>query len=86
MRATLRIGQRLRVPANLLARATPRPNPLLSQGRRIRYRVRAGDSLWTIARRFGTTPASIARANELDPDDILRPGRKLWVVARIRPG
>ncbi len=79
-------GQTLKVPANRLARASAAPNPLLSQGRRIRYRVRGGDSLWKIARRFGTTPRAIARANRLSTNAILRPGETLWVLARIRPG
>ncbi|MDX8401322.1 MAG: LysM peptidoglycan-binding domain-containing protein [Mariprofundaceae bacterium] len=86
LRRVLSVGQTLKVPANRLARASAAPNPLLSQGRRIRYKVRGGDSLWRIARRFGTTPRAIARANSLRPDAILRPGDTLWVLARIRPG
>jgi membrane-bound lytic murein transglycosylase D len=82
----LSIGQRLRVPANQLARARPTGNPLLSHGRRIRYKVRAGDSLWHIARRFGTTPAAIARANQMKPQSLIRPGDTLWILARIHPG
>jgi len=82
---TLRIGQTLKVPANILARATAMPNPLLSQGRRIQYKVRSGDSLWKIAERFGTTPQAIARSNQISLETTLRPGDRLWILARIRP-
>ncbi len=81
----LTIGKTLKVPANQLARARPSPNPLLSQGRRIRYKVRSGDSLWSIAQRFGTTPGHIARSNQISMRQLIRPGDTLWIVARIRP-
>lgn len=40
------------------------------------YRVRAGDSLWTIARRFGTTTTALQRANGLASTRI-KVGQKL---------
>jgi D-alanyl-D-alanine carboxypeptidase/D-alanyl-D-alanine-endopeptidase (penicillin-binding protein 4) len=43
------------------------------------YRVRAGDTLTSIARRFHTTVAVLARANALDPDGVLLAGRVLKV-------
>lgn len=81
----LRAGQTLMVPASKLVHARPSPNPLLSQGRRILYKVRTGDNLWTIAKKFGTTPRSIVRANRLNDPSLLRPGDTLWILARIRP-
>lgn len=82
---TLSIGKSLKIPANQLARANPSPNPMLSQGRRMLYKVRSGDSLWTIAKRFGTTPGDIARSNQISTHQLIRPGDKLWIIARIRP-
>jgi len=82
---TLSIGKSLKVPANQLARANPSPNPMLSQGRRMLYKVRSGDSLWTIAKRFGTTPRDIARSNQISTRKLIRPGDRLWIIARIRP-
>jgi membrane-bound lytic murein transglycosylase D len=79
----LSIGQKLKVPANRVAQASPNPNPLLSSGRRIRYKVRSGDSLWRIAHRFGTTPKAIARSNQLSLKTLIRPGDTLWVLARL---
>jgi membrane-bound lytic murein transglycosylase D len=81
----LSIGKQMKVPANQLARANPLPNPLLSQGRRIRYKVRSGDSLWVIAQRFGTTTRDIARSNQISQTALIRPGDTLWIIARIRP-
>jgi membrane-bound lytic murein transglycosylase D len=79
----LSIGQKLKVPANKVARVSPNPNPLLSSRRHIRYKVRSGDSLWRIAHRFGTTPKAIARSNQLSLKTLIRPGDILWVLARL---
>ncbi len=78
-------GQRINVPSRGLNSAHPPLNPLLAQGRRIHYRVRSGDSLWRIAKRFGSTPAAIARANSIRRSKTLHPGDRLWVLARARP-
>lgn len=80
--ATLHIGQQLTVPASTGTIAVARANPLLLRGNRVRYRVRRGDSLWKIARRFGTTPAAIARINNMGLHTPIRPGDTLWVHAR----
>ena len=39
--------------------------------------VRSGDSLWTIARRHGTTVKKLLRWNALSADAVLRPGQRL---------
>lgn len=80
----LSIGQKLKVPANKVAQASPSPNPLLPSGRRIRYKVRSGDSLWRIAHRFGTTPKAIARSNQLSLKTLIRSGDTLWILARLK--
>jgi membrane-bound lytic murein transglycosylase D len=46
-----------------------------------RYAVRAGDSLWLIARRFGVSVASLLQWNALPTRHVLRPGQLLWVAA-----
>ncbi len=43
------------------------------------YRVAEGDTLWGIARRFGTTVDAIAAANGISEADFLRPGQLLQV-------
>jgi serine-type D-Ala-D-Ala carboxypeptidase/endopeptidase (penicillin-binding protein 4) len=44
-----------------------------------RYRVRAGDTLYSIARRFHSSVAALGRANALDPNDILLAGAILKI-------
>jgi membrane-bound lytic murein transglycosylase D len=44
-----------------------------------RYRVRSGDSPWTIARRFGVRLDALLRANSLGERSILRPGQWLRI-------
>jgi serine-type D-Ala-D-Ala carboxypeptidase/endopeptidase (penicillin-binding protein 4) len=46
-----------------------------------RYRVRPGDTLSSIARRFHTTVAAIARANSLKPNGVLFAGAVLEIPA-----
>jgi len=84
LKALLHPGQTVLVPARHLNSASPPLNPLLAQGRRIHYRVRSGDNLWNIAKRFGTTPSAIARANSIRHDKTLHPGDRLWLLARAR--
>lgn len=45
----------------------------------VQYRVHAGDTLTSIARRFHTTVAVLARANALDPDGVLLAGSVLKI-------
>ena len=86
LKGVLSIGKRMTVPAsgNVLA-SSSKANPLLAKGRRIRYKVRNGDSLWTIAKKFGTSTRAIARINQMSANKLLRPGDRLWIVARYRP-
>jgi cell wall-associated NlpC family hydrolase len=49
------------------------------------YRVQQGDTLWNIARRFGTTPERLAALNGMDVDGILSIGRVLQVPAGSSP-
>ncbi len=44
-----------------------------------RYRLRAGDTLWGVGRRFGTRPTAIAQLNGITDPRSLRPGRELVV-------
>jgi D-alanyl-D-alanine carboxypeptidase/D-alanyl-D-alanine-endopeptidase (penicillin-binding protein 4) len=44
-----------------------------------RYKVRPGDTLTAIARRFGTTVEALTRANSLDPDRLLPIGLVLTI-------
>jgi membrane-bound lytic murein transglycosylase D len=43
------------------------------------YTVRRGDTLWDIAKRFGTTPKKIAQINGIKRANLLKPGQKLKI-------
>jgi peptidoglycan hydrolase-like protein with peptidoglycan-binding domain len=69
------IAYRARVPVRA------RPAPAAGPARRMVYVVRNGDSLTSIAHRFHTTVAALARANHLDPSHYLIIGTRLRVPA-----
>ena len=48
-------------------------------GNRVDYRVRAGDSLWSISRRYGVSTAELASWNAMAPGDVLSVGRSLVI-------
>jgi soluble lytic murein transglycosylase-like protein len=54
----------------------------LPAGKEIRiHLVRPSDSLWKIARQIGMETKALAKLNELDPEEVLRVGHPLKVVA-----
>ena len=46
------------------------------------YVVRPGDTLWTIAQRYGLTVEGILQLNSIDNPDMIYPGRVLRLRAR----
>lgn len=56
------------------------------------YEVRAGDTLWGLARRWGVEPGAIAVANGMREDAVLYPGQRLIIPSsgmmlhRVVPG
>ena len=84
----IRIGQGLMVPqpvgaadgSGLLAAALTGGTEVPAGGeRRQAYLVQSGDSLWSVARRYGVTVADLALWNSMSPQDILSIGRELVV-------
>ncbi|MGH7185964.1 MAG: LysM peptidoglycan-binding domain-containing protein, partial [Pseudomonadota bacterium] len=49
------------------------------------YHVRPGDTLWSVARRFGTTADRLAALNRISVESILQIGRPLRVPAASGP-
>ena len=49
------------------------------------YRVRRGDTLWTIARRFGITTSQLVALNGLKPQVLITPGQALRLPADAQP-
>jgi membrane-bound lytic murein transglycosylase D len=59
------------------------PPPFSPGGERVRvHRVQSGDSLWRIARRYGTTPEQLRISNGLMRDSRLRIGQVLRIAER----
>ena len=84
----IRAGQGLMVPQptgasdgyGLLAAALAEGTDYQASGeQRQTYVVQAGDSLWSVARRYGVTVADLAQWNAMSPQDILGIGRELVV-------
>ena len=56
-----------------------------SSGRRSgRYQVRPGDTLWALARRYGTTVGAIARLNALADPNLIYVGEELKLPGRAQ--
>ncbi|MEM7054650.1 MAG: LysM peptidoglycan-binding domain-containing protein, partial [Pseudomonadota bacterium] len=46
---------------------------------RVIHRVRSGESLWVIARRYGVSVADLQRMNNLGSNSMIRPGQRLTI-------
>jgi membrane-bound lytic murein transglycosylase D len=75
---TMRAGQELIIPA-VVARAPDVDGTRLSGGT---YRVRKGDTLSSIARRYRTTPTAIAASSGIGVRSPLRVGQRLAIPGR----
>ena len=80
-RDTLAVGQKLVVWTNQpVARSAGQGNGLT---RKLRYTVRNGDSLYLIASKFRVTVAQLVRWNNIDKNNILRPGQRLTMYVDV---
>ncbi|HXI19908.1 MAG TPA: LysM peptidoglycan-binding domain-containing protein, partial [Gemmatimonadales bacterium] len=84
----LRIGTRLLIPTSYVpsgSESRPRARVAHTAGSAgtttIRYRVRSGESLWTIADQYNTTVARLRSLNAFDRHSILRAGQMIRVPA-----
>ncbi|MGC9004616.1 MAG: LysM peptidoglycan-binding domain-containing protein [bacterium] len=86
---TLQIGEKLRIPKSgqvKVAQVKPlSKKPIASFPKKgIMYQVRAGDTLWTIGRRFGVSPQKIAEANNIGLNKTLQIGEKLLIPGVVK--
>ncbi|MBC7329877.1 LysM peptidoglycan-binding domain-containing protein [bacterium] len=90
---TLKIGEKLIIPkagmkvakekTSVKVSSSPRTSSASREGGII-YQVRAGDSLWTIGKRFGVSPEKIASANGISLNKTLQIGDKLVIPSQGR--
>lgn len=86
-RTMIRVGQELQIPsAAAAALGAPAVELEGTPGEPLVYRVRRGDTLSGIGRRYGTTAAAIAEASGISTRKILRVGERLTVVPGARAG
>lgn len=72
----LQAGQQLLVPIGDVAQLR---EGLGADLERRTYRVRPGDSLWSISSRNGMSVSQLARMNRLSPKAVLQPGQRLQI-------
>ncbi len=79
----LRIGQKLYIPDNS-ARSTKISNAKAENvnNQLVKYKVRRGDNLYGIARRFGVKVSSLMKWNRLNSKSIIRPGDRIKVYVQ----
>ena len=75
-------GLKLRIPRTGAAAVFGSTTTASAQSKAIDYTVRRGDSLWRLAKRFGTTVGEIKRTNRLEHNR-LTIGQKLKIRVRI---
>ena len=80
--ALIRIGDELIVPVAIPASAEASGSTVES---RFEYRVQPGDTIISIANRFGSTVEEIVIANSLTANDFIRPGDLLMIPVREVP-
>jgi membrane-bound lytic murein transglycosylase D len=78
----IRPGQKLRVPHTRAASVSSSTTTADAQSKGIDYTVQHGDSLWRLAKRFGTTVGDIKRNNRLSSNQ-LTIGQELKIPVRI---
>jgi membrane-bound lytic murein transglycosylase D len=87
-RHRISIGQTLRVPLGYSSgrsRTVARSTTVASDGKTQFYTIRRGDTLYEIAKSFGTTVGKLKADNGLSSDNLM-PGQKLKIQAGSRHG
>lgn len=74
----LRPGQKLYIPGDSKTAAV-KTSKTSTSGKATVYKVRSGDSLWAIARKFNVTHNDLMQWNNLSRRSVIRPGDKLTV-------
>lgn len=65
------------ISEQVVKKQIPSKDPLIKNGQKITYQVKAGDSVWKISELFGVSPDQICRWNKLSDDAGIRVGQIL---------
>lgn len=79
----LRVGQRLTIPGTSGSTVPMSGRDVV---RKVRYGVRRGDSLSTIASKFNVAVRDLAQWNQLDTGKYLQPGQRLLIYVNVAAG
>ncbi len=82
-RTMIRVDQVLRIPSNASANY-PAADATGATGEVLTYRVRRGDNLYAISRRYRTSPGAIAAASGISIHKTLQIGERLKIVPGVR--
>jgi membrane-bound lytic murein transglycosylase D len=80
-RTMIRVGQTLKIPSAAAGRYPSGEESVGADGV-VTYRVQRGDTLWGIARRYGTTPQRVASQNGISVHSTLSVGQRLKVGSK----
>jgi lysozyme len=72
------VGQVLRIPGNYASSRKSSPTVAKTTGT-VTHKVKRGDTLWDIARKYGTTTAKLRRLNNLSRSSRIYVGQSLYV-------
>jgi membrane-bound lytic murein transglycosylase D len=81
----LRIGQRLKIPGRGVSVSTPRAPanpPPVDNDAKVSYIVKAGDTLFGIAKSYAMPLDYFIALNGLSRNSTIYPGQRLWVIPR----
>ncbi|GFM34739.1 lytic transglycosylase [Desulfovibrio subterraneus] len=76
-KSMLKVGQKLYVPDNSFKKTVASRKQAEEVKKSIVYSVRRGESLWSIARKFGVSHQDVMRWNQLDKQSQLHPGDQI---------
>lgn len=84
-RAIIREGQQLTIPGSGTSQASSQPAAKKDSGAGS-HTVTSGDTVWDLARRYGTSVSSILSANGLDSRAVIRTGQTLAIPGATAVG
>ncbi len=76
-RSILKVGQKLYIPDHSVSKTVASRKQAEEVKKSIVYSVRRGESLWSIARKFGVSYQDVMRWNQMDKGSRLHPGDRL---------